>query len=164
MKHGILAALFAFAVLGATQAFAFDNSREAVIKALSAEASSVYKNDDITYGAYNAIDEINDMPTRWQSNKNDNEWLYADIGAVKTVIGVDIIWADAYASQYKVLVSTDAKTWQEVFTENNGDGSRNVVRFPAVKARYVKIQGIKSANGDGYGIWDLKVIGLCKKK
>jgi len=131
---------------------------ESILKVSKAEASSVLNNDP-AFAAEKAIDDDGDNPTRWQSKKSDKEWISFDLGAEKTVSGIDILWAEQYATEYKVQVSTDGKAWLDAFVEKNGDGARDSVRFSSPQtARYLKIVGLKSANDDGYAIWNVAVI------
>jgi len=88
-----------------------------------------------------------DMLTRWSSKLGlDNQWIYFDLGAPKAVSKIIIHWEAAYATEYKIFVSCDAKEWQEAASLKGQDGKIDKVEFPAVKAQFVKMEGIKRFN------------------
>jgi beta-galactosidase/beta-glucuronidase len=95
--------------------------------------------------------------SRWSSNYSDNEWVYVDLGDEQTVKTVTLNWEAAYASAYKIQVSTNAQRWTDVYSTSEGKGGVEQVSLTPVKARYVKMQGIKRATSFGYSLYDLEV-------
>jgi hypothetical protein len=95
--------------------------------------------------------------SRWSSGYTDNEWVYIDLGEVQTVKTVSLNWEAAYASAYAIQVSNDAQHWTVVYSTSQGRGGVEQVSFAPVKARFVKMQGIKRATNYGYSLYDMEV-------
>lgn len=94
----------------------------------------------------------------------DDAWLTVDLGSAKAFNNVVIKWGDAYAGQYKLLVSDDQVNWTNVMDNDailTGLGGTESIYFDTVSARYVKFQGIERSpvNGHlfGYVIAELEV-------
>jgi len=66
-------------------------------------------------------------------------------------------WEAAYARAFKVEVSRDGSTWQQVYATTAGDGGQDVVRFGAVPARFVRVTGTQRATSYGYSLYELQV-------
>ncbi|WP_199617538.1 carbohydrate-binding protein [Paenibacillus alkalitolerans] len=105
--------------------------------------------------AGNAVD--GNSATRWASNYTDNEWIYTDLGAVKTVNKVRLNWEGAYGKEYKIQVSGDSVNWRDVFYTNTGNGGIDEISFAATEARYVRMLGLKSGTLYGFSLWDFEV-------
>lgn len=99
-----------------------------------------------------------DKGTRWSSNFDDNAWMSVDLGDTYEINKVIITWENAYGKAYDIQVSADGKNWTTVKELRNQDGGEDVIEFSAVKARYVKFQGVTRAMGYGYSMWDFQVI------
>ena len=97
--------------------------------------------------------------SRWSSNYDNNEWIYVDLGAPTEVASVVLSWEAAYAKSYKILVSTDANSWQEVYSTSEGKGGLETISFKPTTARYIKMQGIKSATQWGYSLYEMEAYG-----
>ena len=106
-----------------------------------------------------SVDE--DMLTRWSSDyKPGDQWIYFDLGTGSVVSNVIIRWERAYAVDYKILVSNDADTWQEVCHEAGGKGGAMESSFSPVRCRYVMIRGTERVNKDwGISIWEAEIYG-----
>jgi hypothetical protein len=110
--------------------------------------------DGAEHGAENAIDK--DESTRWSSNYTDQEWICLDLGKVKTIAGVDLLWETAYAKEYKIQVSTDGTSWADAFVQTDCQGDHEVVVFKnKLETRYIKMLGVKRANHYGYSLWEI---------
>jgi hyaluronoglucosaminidase len=70
---------------------------------------------------------------------------------------VKLYWESAYGKQYKIQVSKDGSQWTDAYTELNSNGETDEIQFPAVEARYVKIQGIKRSSSWGYSLYEFSV-------
>ncbi|ROS75429.1 discoidin domain-containing protein [Cellulomonas sp. PhB143] len=81
----------------------------------TATASSV---DQPGHEAPLAVD--GDPKTRWSSAYKDGEWIQLDLGAATTFDRVEIAWESALASQFRVQVSSDGKSWTDVTSVDNG--------------------------------------------
>ena len=101
------------------------------------------------------------MLTRWSSDYVEAEqWIVLDLGKEMTVSQVVVTWERAYATEYKVLLSLDKQTWQDVFTQTAGKGVTEEANFAPAKARYIKILALKKVNEDwGVSIWEIEVYG-----
>ena len=100
-----------------------------------------------------------DTGTRWSSNYADDAWICVDLGAIYSVDKVVLNWEDAYGSAYHIQVSADGNNWTTVKTLTGQDGGMDEIRFDAVNARYVKMQGITRALPYGYSLWEFTVYG-----
>jgi hypothetical protein len=109
--------------------------------------------------AKNAID--GNTGTRWESAYSDPQWIYVDLGAVKTVTEVRIDWQHAAAKDYRIDVSNDAVNWSApVVTRTGGvavDHRIDDLTGFSVSARYVRVFGTARATIYGYSIWELTV-------
>jgi F5/8 type C domain len=113
-----------------------------------------------TQGCYvpaNAFDLYPD--TRWASNWTDNEWIYVDLGSVKTVTGIYLEWENAYASSFAMQISQDAKNWTTFNTVTNTTGQNTLLLKQSAQGRYVRMLGIKRATGYGYSLYNFEVYG-----
>lgn len=117
------------------------------------KASSV---QDINYSPLYAAD--NDKSTRWSSLSSDPQWILVDLGDIRDLYGVRLNWETACAKEYQIQISEDYKRWNTVLNVTNGDGGIDFVKFEkAVKARFVKMYGIKRATDWGYSLWEFEV-------
>jgi hypothetical protein len=106
--------------------------------------------------AKNAID--GNTGTRWESAYSDPQWIYFDLGAVKTITEVKIDWQHAAAKDYRIDVSNDAVNWSApVVTKTGGlpvDHRIDDLTGFSVSARYVRVYGTARATAYGYSIWE----------
>ncbi|MGQ9592498.1 MAG: discoidin domain-containing protein [Planctomycetota bacterium] len=85
-----------------------------------------------------------DPNSMWWSDKDqpDPQWLMVDLGVERTVGGVGVASWKAYAKDYTVEVSTDARSWHEaarVEGRSNWLGDMDVLRVKSIPARYVRL-------------------------
>ncbi|MFC7305484.1 beta-N-acetylglucosaminidase domain-containing protein [Streptomyces monticola] len=97
-----------------------------------------------------------DPKTRWSSPAEDGAWWQAELGHPVRLGHVVLHWQDAYASAYRVQVSTDGKRWRTAATVKDGKGGRESVRMDAKDVRYVRVQGDKRATRFGYSLWGVE--------
>lgn len=116
-------------------------------------ASSVQSGLPETY----AVD--GDNGTRWGSDWSDPQWIYVDLGAVKTVNRVKLNWEAAYGKSYKIQVSLDANNWTDVYSTTTGDGGIDDIVFSPTSARYVRMYGTERGTPYGYSLWEFEVYG-----
>lgn len=95
--------------------------------------------------------------TRWSSQFSDAQWIKVDLGATTTINHVTLQWEGAYGKSYTVQVSTDNVNWRTVYSNNNGSGGTEEVRFTATGARWVRMVGVQRATPWGYSLYELKV-------
>jgi mannan endo-1,4-beta-mannosidase len=111
--------------------------------------------ESTTLNAANAVD--GDTGTRWSSTYTDQQWLYVDLGANRTVTGVTLRWEAAYAAMYQIQVSTDGTTWTTVHNDYAGNGGTDVIALGTRTARYVKVYAWQRGTPYGYSLWELEV-------
>ena len=126
---------------------------------LALEKTAVASSEDGGNTADKAID--GNGTTRWQAQSADNEYIQVDLGSVSTVNTVKITWEAAYAEKYEIQVSTDGETWTTAAVES-GKAGEITSSFAAVKARYVRMQGIKRGTQYGYSIYEMEIYGALK--
>lgn len=115
--------------------------------------ASGYENDDMTPAK--ALD--GDTGTRWSSDFADNAWIIVDLEKTYSIGKVVLNWEAAYGTSYDIQVSTDGTNWTTVKSLTNQDGGEDVIKFNAVDARYVKMQGVTRALEYGYSLWEMEV-------
>jgi len=93
----------------------------------------------------------------WHSDATDDEWLYVDLQDPYTINKVRLKWEAAYGKSYKIQVSNDAVAWTDVYATSLGDGGIDDISFGKVGARYVRMQGVRQGNADGYSLAEFKV-------
>ena len=97
--------------------------------------------------------------TRWSSAYVDGEWWQVDLGSLRQVDTVALNWETAYASSYKVQVSTDGSIFTDVATVSLAASGWKLTSFTAVSARYVRVLATTRATQWGSSLWDAQVFG-----
>lgn len=103
----------------------------------------------------NAVD--GDAETRWSSAFSDPQWLVVDLGARWQISRILIQWEHAYGTAYRLEVSTDARTWRQVFSTTQGRGGNVTVTTDGAIGRYVRLYGTRRSTQYGYSIYELDV-------
>lgn len=120
-----------------------------------ATSSSQY---NASQGAEKAFDGVENTSSRWASLRSDDQWIQVDLGDTYKVDKIYLNWEDAVGKEYKLLGSVDGVTW---FTFMHiTDGKAGIQVFDELgqkEARYVKMQGIKTATKYGYSILEMKI-------
>ncbi len=104
------------------------------------------------YPAANAVD-TNTTVSRWQSNTEEEEWFQVDMGEGASFDAVDIQWY-SNGEDYDLLISDDGTEWNTL-QEVRGQAKGEYVRYDfdqAVKARYLKMQGISKGQYSFFSI------------
>ena len=123
-------------------------------KVAAVKVSSIESNRPEMRGE-NAVD--GNEATRWASEFTDPQWIQLDLGEPRTVSEVTIEWEAAYARRYQVSISSDALKWQTVFTEEQGDGGKDVISFASQTTRYVRVMCIERATEWGCSIMEIRM-------
>ena len=96
--------------------------------------------------------------TRWSSLASDPQWIYVDLGGPATITGVVLNWEAAYATAYRIDVSTDAAAWTTIHSTTSGRGGVENLAVSG-SGRYVRMYGTARATGYGYSLWEFEVRG-----
>ena len=97
--------------------------------------------------------------SRWESEFTDNQYWYVDLGKTYSVDQVNITWERAAGKNYTIDVSSDAKNWTTVKTITDGHEGLTEIKFNAVNARYVRINGKTRTTQYGFSIYEVEVMG-----
>lgn len=100
------------------------------------------------------------LQTRWASESGVSPAnVTIDLGSVKEINKVIIAWEAAYASQYKIQVSDDGKTFKDAYTTYSCKGGTDTVEIEA-EGRFVRINCMQRANYEwGNSIWEVGIYG-----
>jgi RNase H-fold protein (predicted Holliday junction resolvase) len=131
------------------------------LKVERAQASSFDETDDWAPEPDALAPVDGDFETRWSSELGlDKQWIYFDFGTIKTLSKVMIYWERAFAIDYELLVSEDAKSWRSVAVLENQDGFIDELTIDPISCRYVKLLSHKRMNEDwGISIWEIEFYG-----
>ena len=97
--------------------------------------------------------------SRWESEYNDPQWIYVDLGKEEKIENVILKWETACAKKYALQVSNDAKEWKTVYDNKDGKGGTEKIDLESVIARYVKLEGISRATQFGYSLFEFEIYG-----
>jgi allantoicase len=119
------------------------------------KASSIESDE---HPAIHAVD--GDETTRWSSEFTDDQWIYVDLGASKTITEVKIDWETATGKAYDIEVSDDATKWTciQSVKDNSATGWLDYPKLKA-KGRYVRLNMKARATEWGYSIFEFQVFG-----
>lgn len=120
---------------------------------LAVRASSVF---DTRYLPEYAVDGNTD--TRWASAMAGGgpEWLLVDFGRILPIDTLALRWEAAYAVEYQIQVSTDARDWRTVRAMKDGLGGRETLRDVASQGRYLRILCLKPGPFNLFSIWEIE--------
>lgn len=109
-----------------------------------------------------AIDE--DINTRWASiQKTDPSNLTLDLGQIRSIKQINIIWEVASAREYNIEVSSDGQNFTRIAEEKDGISydykNDTIILNRSIDARYIRINGTSRSTDYGYSIWDIAVYG-----
>lgn len=129
-------------------------------------ATATSKNGDGA-GAEKAID--GDINSRWESvHKSDPQSITVDLGTVRNIKQLQIIWEDASAAKYTIDVSNDGNNFTTVATLDNSKKGQNrydtITLKEMTSGRYVRITGLSRTTDYGYSIFDIGIYGTVDKK
>lgn len=107
--------------------------------------------------------------TRWESkHKSDPQTLTVNLGEIRNIKRINILWENAGAKDYNIEVLTDGTTWVNLVELEgiNGMNYRNdtILLKNLVRAQYIKITGTARTTDYGYSIWELAVYGTDNNK
>jgi hypothetical protein len=108
------------------------------------------------YAAAFAVD--GNSSTRWSSQFSDPQWIYVDLGQTFEVTRVKLVWETAYAADFKIQLSFDAKHWTDWSTAQGNTMLTNDMTGAGM-GRYVRMYGTRRATQWGYSLWSFEVYG-----
>ncbi|GAA1895604.1 hypothetical protein GCM10009753_25640 [Streptantibioticus ferralitis] len=94
--------------------------------------------------------------TRWSSPAQDGQWVQVELSRPARIGRVVLRWQDAYASAYRVLVSSDGRSWRTPAAITNGQGGTETVRMDEADTRFIRIQCDQRATRYGISLWELE--------
>ena len=118
-------------------------------------------------GAANAVDGQTD--TRWSSRFQDEEWIEIDLEECYRLTSVRLLWENAYATDYDILLSEDGVDYQTAYTATEAKGGTEDIELNGgqpTEAQYVRLLCHKRNTGYGASLWELEVYGTgrCEKQ
>ncbi len=146
----VMCLFLVFSALGLSEAAA---GRSNAIEIVTVEASSV-ENEELA--VEKAID--GDFMSRWASEYGEDiQWLTIDLGSSRKVNALAVAWETAAALVYKVQTSSDGLKWNDAAEIHDGKAGIEVITFPTVTARYIRIFCLERASEYGYSIHEIAV-------
>jgi mannan endo-1,4-beta-mannosidase len=118
----------------------------------TATASSI---ESSTFAASLAAD--GQAGSRWSSAYIDPSWIAVDLGSALAFNRVVLKWETAYGKAYQIQVSSDNQTWVPVYSQSNGSGGVETIRFATTTARYIRMYGTTRGTQWGYSLWEFEV-------
>ena len=107
-------------------------------------------------------ENINDgsTGTHWQSEQEDEQWIYIDLEEERLIERVALNWAENYPQIFEVQIGADYKQWETVYSEEEGsEGVQFINLDPPVEGRYLRLQLLESATGKGFSLRLMTVFG-----
>ncbi len=76
----------------------------------------------------------------WKSQDAIEEnWITLDLGALKTLATVRLLWGNTFATHYDLALSDDGAAWRMVYTTTMGGGDTETVLLSPTPARYLRL-------------------------
>ncbi|MBN1622311.1 MAG: discoidin domain-containing protein [Endomicrobiales bacterium] len=98
------------------------------------------------------------LGTNWESQTSGTQWVYKDLGSTTTINNVKLHWhTGGYASSYQVQASTDADTWEDLYTTVSGSGGTEYIAFTSAIYRYVRMYATVHGTGGNYSIDEFEI-------
>lgn len=96
--------------------------------------------------------------TRWETDYEDPQWLYVDLGTVKSIDKVGFVWEGAYAKKYYIQISDNAEDWTTVaMVTASSEKTVQITLDKAYSTRYVRMYGTRRGTGYGYSFWEMGI-------
>ena len=97
--------------------------------------------------------------TRWATDWSDPQWIYVDLQGTYNITEVKLNWEAAYGKAYQIQVSSDAATWNTIYSTTTGAGGIEDLTGLSGTGRYVRMYGTVRGTVYGYSLWELEVYG-----
>lgn len=110
------------------------------------------------YAAANAVDGVS--KTRWAAAEAPgSQWLRVDLGGAQPVRRVRLVWSAAYATAYRVQLSTDGASWTTLAATRSGDGGIDDHKRLTGTGRYVRVLCTRRSTPLGCSLAEVQVFG-----
>ena len=110
----------------------------------------------------NAVDS--NYYTAWSSDKSDDEWIYVDLGSVRQIDRVNLLWGwKIHAQDYSIDVATaepqKAESWKTIYSQTDCAyqtwKATYHINFETTPGRYVRMHAKKRAGRQTWGGYQL---------
>jgi hypothetical protein len=108
------------------------------------------------YGPEKAVD--GSTATRWSSLPTSVQWISIDLGGQANLAAVSLSWSAAYATSFRLQLSTDGSTWTTGYSTQKATGGVMAVRLTGT-ARYVRMLALVPGTKWGYSLTEFRVVG-----
>ncbi|PYI57487.1 discoidin domain-containing protein [Paenibacillus flagellatus] len=95
----------------------------------------------VTASVYAGTDALTDgkLFGGWTGDAKNSEWIVLDLGESRSFDRVLLKWGDTYSTKYKIQVSDDGVTFDNIVHDKDGDGGTDDIAVPMQHKRYVKL-------------------------
>jgi beta-glucosidase len=97
-----------------------------------------------------------DPTTTWTSLASDPQWITVDLGEIKDLSRVRLLWGTNYATSYQIEISTNDTNWTSVYTTTSGSGGTQDILVSG-RGRYIQVYGTQRAGAGGYSLSEFDV-------
>jgi hypothetical protein len=97
--------------------------------------------------------------TFWHSEKQAQSEIIIALPKVWELGGLALTWAGDYAKKYSISFSENNQDWKQVININDGNGKVDMDYIQPTRAKYIKINCLESATGNGFGLADVELKG-----
>jgi mannan endo-1,4-beta-mannosidase len=110
----------------------------------------------------NAVD--GNYYTSWSSDKSDDEWIYVDLGSIRQIDRINLLWGwKIHAQDYSIDVAMSrpekAESWKTIYTQTDLEyqtwKATYHINFEAIPVRYVRMNAKKRAGRQTWGGYQL---------
>ena len=119
--------------------------------------SSAINHDNVAHLATDGSSE-----TFWQSKPEDQPWIYVDLGGLRKLTGVRLMWGELAPAGCAIQVATEAGPpfrWTEVAHVVCAGSQTSDARFAATEARFVRMLADKGNASSGCQLKEFVVDG-----
>ena len=107
------------------------------------------------FSAISAVDGA--QSTRWASSWSDPQWIYVDLGVPYKITKVVLRW-EAYAKNYEIQMSDDARQWQSIYHTTQGKGGTEAIDLQGT-GRYLRVYMTARSTEYGDSLYELEAYG-----
>jgi len=97
-----------------------------------------------------------DPTTAWTSQASDPQWIAVDLGVIKDLSRVRLVWNTNYASSYEIQSSPDDTNWTDLYSTSTGGGGVEDILVSG-RTRYVRLYCTQRAGAGGYSLSEFDV-------